>query len=269
MHPDHDVAHAFQRIKRTAGPPYPWAYISPLELANDDACNFFPTFSMNPSSPTHVIAACQQVVRTLDGTAQPVVWTRIGDSLFDASRPDDSVTAVYEAPSNSNIIYAVRGYDTVFVTHNADQGNGATWVQVTQRNQPGGIRAITVHPTDPQTAYLACDSGIYKTTNLGLTWTQYGIHNLRYRDVAIDPANPEQIFAASYAGVFESTDGGVNWRNMSDGIPTGMMVTSLSFDAMSRQLAASTYGRGVYLLDLDEPPTVSISSANLATTPGL
>ena len=56
---------------------------------------------------------------------------------------------------------------------------------------------------------------------------------------------------------------------MSDGIPTGMMVTSLSFDAMSRQLAASTYGRGVYLLDLDEPPTVSISSANLATTPGL
>ena len=192
MHPDHDVAHAFQRIKRTAGPPYPWAYISPLELANDDACNFFPTFSMNPSSPTHVIAACQQVVRTLDGTAQPVVWTRIGDSLFDASRPDDSVTAVYEAPSNSNIIYAVRGYDTVFVTHNADQGNGATWVQVTQRNQPGGIWAITVHPTDPQTAYLACDSGIYKTTNLGLTWTQYGIHNLRYRDVAIDPANPDK-----------------------------------------------------------------------------
>jgi hypothetical protein len=49
-----------------------------------------------------------------------------------------------------------------------------------------------------------------------------------------------------------------------------MMVTSLCFNAMSRQLAAATFGQGVYLLDLDEPPTVSISSsANLATTSGL
>ena len=254
VHPDSDVAHAFQRINRTVGPPYRWDYISPLELANDHACNFFPTFSMNPASPTHVIAACQQVVRTLDGTAQTVVWTKIGDSLFDASRPEDSVTAASEAPSNSDVIYAVRGSDTVFVTSNAGQGTGATWTQVTQRNEPEGIRAITVDPTNPYTAYLACDSGIYKTTNMGLTWTLYGIPGLYYRDVAIDPANPEQIFAASYAGVFESPDGGVNWRNMSDGIPAGMMVTSLSFNAVSRQLAASTYGRGVYILDLSAPP---------------
>jgi photosystem II stability/assembly factor-like uncharacterized protein len=140
------------------------------------------------------------------------------------------------------------------VTSNAGQGTGATWTQVTQRNEPEGIRAITVDPTNPYTAYLACDSGIYKTTNMGLTWTLYGIPGLYYRDVAIDPANPEQIFAASYAGVFESPDGGVNWRNMSDGIPAGMMVTSLSFNAVSRQLAASTYGRGVYILDLSAPP---------------
>jgi photosystem II stability/assembly factor-like uncharacterized protein len=267
VHPDHDVAHAFQRIKRTAGPPYPWAYISPLELANDDACNFFPTFSMNPLSPRHLLAACQRVVRTLDATASPApVWTTIGGSLADPGT-SQVVTAAYEAPSNSDVIYAVRGYDTVFVTSNAGQGKDATWIQVTQSNHPGGIHAVVVHPTDPQTAYLACDSGIYKTTNMGLTWTQDGIPNLHYRDVAIDPANPEQIFAASYAGVFESPDGGVNWRNMSDGIPAGMMVTSLSYNPMSRQLAASTYGRGVYLLDLGEPPTVSISSsANLATT---
>jgi hypothetical protein len=65
--------------------------------------------------------------------------------------------------------------------------------------------------------------------------------------VAIDPANPEHIFVASNAGVFASTDGGQAWGNMSDGIPTGMVVTALSFNAASRQLAASTYGRGVYM----------------------
>ena len=112
---------------------------------------------------------------------------------------------------------------------------------------------MSVHPTDPRTAYVACNSGVYKTTDMGTTWVQEGIHDLIYRDVAIDPANPEHIFAASNAGVFASTDGGLTWGNLSDGIPTGMVVTALSFNAAIRQLAASTYGRGVYMLRLEEP----------------
>ena len=63
-------------------------------------------------------------------------------------------------------------------------------------------------PTNYQIAYLAADSGIYKTTDMGTSWTQYGISNAIYRDVAIDPAYPQHIFAASNAGVFASTDGG-------------------------------------------------------------
>ena len=144
---------------------------------------------------------------------------------------------------------------------------------MTQKNHPGGISAVTVDPINYLTAYLACDSGVYKTTDMGMTWTQripQPLQNLIYRDVAIDPANPQHIFAASNAGVFASTDGGVTWGNMSDGIPAGMTVSALSFNAMSRQLAASTYGRGVYILNLGAAPTVSISlSGNLATTPGL
>jgi hypothetical protein len=118
--------------------------------------------------------------------------------------------------------------------------------------------------------YLACNAGVYKTSDMGTTWTQQGVPNLFYRDVAIDPANPQHVFAASFAGVFASTDGGITWGNMSDGIPAGMMVSGLSFNAMSRQLGASTYGRGVYVLNLGTPSVVSISSsADLATTSGL
>jgi photosystem II stability/assembly factor-like uncharacterized protein len=116
---------------------------------------------------------------------------------------------------------------------------------------------VEVDPTNYQTAYLACDSGVFKTTDMGMSWTQCGIRNLIYRDVAIDPAYPQHIFAASNAGVFASTDGGMTWGNMSDGIPTGMVVSSLSFNGGSRQLAASTYGRGVYMLNIDrsvQPP---------------
>ena len=68
---------------------------------------------------------------------------------------------------------------------------------------------MTVDPINYQTAYLACDSGIYKTTDMGTTWAGDGIQTLIYRDVAIDPAYPQHIFAASNAGVLASIDGGI------------------------------------------------------------
>jgi len=236
--------------------PAPEVPIHPSQFDDDCACNFFPTFSMNPLSPKHLLAACQRVVRTLDGTASSVVWTTIGNGPLTSASPCamwNSVTAATEAPNNSNVIYAVTHYDTVFVTQNANAGPGATWNQVTQQHQPDGVNGVTVDPTNYQIAYLACDSGVYKTTDMGTSWTQYGIPNLIYRDVAIDPASPRHIFAASNAGVFASTDGGLTWANMSEGIPAGLMVSAPSFNATSRQLAASTYGRGVYVLNSGRP----------------
>ena len=125
---------------------------------------------------------------------------------------------------------------------------GAIWNQVTQQHHPDGVNGVTVDPTNYQIAYLACVSGVYKTIDMGTTSTHYVIPNLIYHDVAVDPANPQHIFAASNAGVFASTDGGGTWGTMSEGIPAGMVVTALSFNGASRQLAASTYGRGVYML---------------------
>ncbi|HEV8419548.1 MAG TPA: hypothetical protein VGQ43_12490 [Candidatus Udaeobacter sp.] len=225
--------------------------IAPAELQGDDDCAFFPPFSMNPSSPKHLLASCQHVVRTLDATASPVVWTTIGGPL--AEDGGKHVIAATEAPSNPDVIYAVTNEDAVFVTSNASEGDRATWIQVTQTGYLQDIHAVSVHPTDPRTAYLACNSGVYKTTDMGATWLEEGVQDLIYRDVAIDPTNPENIFAACNAGVFASTDGGLTWGNLSDGIPTGMAVTALSFNAMNRQLAAATFGRGVYMLNVGQP----------------
>ncbi len=242
------------RVTRAApgATPGPEVNIRPHQFDADSACSFFPTFSMNPRAPKHLVAACQHVVRTLDGTASPVVWTMIGNDPLPSGTPGvvAVVTAASEAPSNSDVIYAVTNYDTVFVTRTAGLGNGATWDRITEYREPGGISAIKVDPTNYQIAYLACDKGIYKTTDMGMSWTRYGIPDLIYRDVAIDPAYPQHLFVASNAGVFTSTDGGMTWGNMNDGIPSGIVVSSLSFNAASRQLAASTYGRGVYILNV-------------------
>jgi photosystem II stability/assembly factor-like uncharacterized protein len=224
--------------------------IAPAELEGDAGCAFFPPFSMNPSSPKHLVASCQHVVRTLDATASPVVWTTIGGPL--AQLAGNFITAATEAPNNPDVIYAVTNANAVFVSANAGEGDRATWTEVRQSGNLDEIHDVSVHPTDPRTAYLACNSGVYKTKDMGTTWIQEGVHDLVYRDVAIDTADPEHIFAACNAGVFASTDGGVTWGNLGDGIPAGMAVTALSFNATNRQLAAATFGRGVYMLNVGQ-----------------
>ena len=251
----------FWRITRPApgATPGPKVDIRPSQFASDCACNFFPTFSMNPLAPTHIIAACQRVVRTLSGpTVKSSEWTTIGPGPLPsnpcATHPASKVvvTAASEAPSNSDVIYAVTNSDTVYVTTDAGQNENAHWYQRTQQNQPGGIHAVTVDPTKHQIAYLACDSDVYKTTDTGSHWSRTASpDDVIYRDVAINPANPQQVFAASNAGVLVSTDGGGSWENMSaGGIPAGMVISALSFNNPSQNLAAATIGRGVYLISL-------------------
>ena len=241
--------------------------IRPEQFNNDPACSFFPAFSMNKSAPTHLIAACQHVVQSSDRGDH---WTTIGGSLAEPTYPPNasynSVNATCEAPSNPSVIYAIAHHFRVWVTADANNAEDALWTDVTGNlGEVRGIYAVVVHPTNPQIAYLACGTGIYKTTTMGAgptPWTNLnaptGSVNYAYRDLVIDPAAPSNIIVASSMGVFATINGGQTWENMSAGIPAGMTVTGLSFDRVNRQLAASTYGRGAYLLHL--PPVVSITS---------
>jgi hypothetical protein len=226
-----------------------------------------------PNDSARVIMGFQNVWRsTNSGTS----WTRIGgrdcsvdpnNCGIDLDPIKLTVIALAEARSDTNVIYAVTAIPStnpgihIFVTTNANS-DSPSWTQVGVGTLPGDswIRAVTVHPTAPQTAYVAGIHGVYKTTNAGGSWIYKGLTDLGCYDLAIDPAYPEHLFASTTSGVSISTDGGSNWAS-TNGIPLGMTVTSLSFNTTSRQLAAATYGRGAYVLDLDDvSPAVSITS---------
>jgi photosystem II stability/assembly factor-like uncharacterized protein len=236
--------------------PFPAQDIRPSQLASDCACEFFPVFSMNPSDPTHLVAACQTVVRTTNATASPApTWNRIGPGPLPPNPcPSPSypprVTAAAEAPNNSNVIYAIVSGGAVYITTNANLNDQAKWTSPTQPPAWTGIKAVTVDPNNSNIAYIAADTGVYKTSDYGKHWNLVGLANTICRDVAINPVTGE-IFVACNAGVFSSTDG-INWSNISavpGGIPQGLIISGLSFNVYSQQLAAGTF-RGVYLLTL-------------------
>jgi photosystem II stability/assembly factor-like uncharacterized protein len=239
------------RVVLTGGN-YVYTNVTPSEaITNGETSWFFPAMFAALGDWNRVTVGFRNVYRSTNSGNN---WTRIGGGHPGGIDPTLVINILYEAPSNTDVIYAIAAAapinngKKVYVTSNASQGNSASWTNRTS-NLPSGdwIRAVTVHPIDQQTAYVAGTFGVYKTTNMGVSWTQRS--PVGSYDVAIDPVSPEHIFVATDSGVYLSTDGGTNWES-SIGIPFGMHVTSLSFNATSRKLAASTYGRGAYVADL-------------------
>lgn len=112
--------------------------------------------------------------------------------------------------------------------------SGIVWTIPAQWGTVSGrVRALAVHPSDPQTIYIgAASGGLWKSTDGGSTWMDVGfeLSSQTYGAIAIDPTNPEIVYAGAgeairffnliiYGGdgLYKSTDGGASWTNITDG----------------------------------------------------
>ena len=176
--------------------------------------------------------------------------------LFD-NEPVYSIGDVAVAPSDPNILYLGSGEanksrstywgDGVYRSTDA----GKTWTNI-GLPESHHIGRIVIHPTDPNTLYVAAlghlysenpERGLYKTTNAGRDWEQVLAPEVRGKtigvvDVAMDPTNPDVLYAATFdkvrvpfsydlggpgSRVYKSTDGGDNWEMLTSGLPQGML----------------------------------------------
>jgi uncharacterized protein (TIGR03437 family) len=125
---------------------------------------------------------------------------------------------------------------------------GATWTQLTgpfvgpynEYRSGANIQALAVSPTNPQVVLAAVDyggalvakSGIFRSTDGGVTWTQV-IAGGAGTDLVFDPSRPNVVYAGLGAGalqnafgggpidgVYKSTDGGATFTQLKSGLPT-------------------------------------------------
>lgn len=138
--------------------------------------------------------------------------------------------------------------------------NALSWSQLGPGNIGGRIRAIAVHPTDPNTVYIgAVAGGVWKSVNGGTSWTSLNdfMGNIAVCALVIDPNNPNIIYAGTGegffnldairgAGIFKSTDAGINWAQLSSTNNTNFYyVNDLDYDAANSTLYAATR-KGLY-----------------------
>ncbi len=165
-----------------------------------------------------------------------------------------SIGAVAVAPSDPNILYLGTGEanssrstywgDGVYKSIDA----GKTWTNV-GLPESHHIARMIVHPTDPNTVYVAAlghlysenaERGVFKTADGGKTWAKVLFVDNRTgaADIVMDPKNSDTIYAAMYdklrlpwnyqiggpgSGIHKSTDGGKTWTKLAGGLPAGML----------------------------------------------
>lgn len=171
-------------------------------------------------------------------------WVPLTDGL-----PTLTMGAIAVAKSNGNVIYAGSGEanqsgDSYYgrgIYKSTDAG--ATWSVIgTAQFDRRAISKIVIHPTDPNTVYVAVGSyggvngltgntGVWKTTNGGTTWadTTLGVDSSAFYswfDLVMDSSNSNVLYASlehqggALGGVYKTTNGGTSWVTSGD-YPTG------------------------------------------------
>lgn len=203
-------------------------------------------------------------------TASGGLWKSVNngqtwESIFDV---DDifSIGAVAVAPSDPDIVWVGTGEGNN--SRSSYWGNGMykstdageTW-ELSGLPESHHIGRIRIHPTDPDTVYVAAlghlysdnpERGLYKTTNGGRSWDLVltdviepsgrfegeTTRHIGVVDVVMDPRDPDVLYASTYdkvrrpwtfnqggpgSRIYKSTNGGDDWEMLTNGLPTGML----------------------------------------------
>ncbi len=263
--------------------------------AGGDSGSFYTPYMLDPQNPARIIVGTCRVWRgNSDGsswsTANALSYPNFSATLTAACPKGDETNPAY-VPDNisalaaggpksatssaSQVVWAGTEHGKVYVTTNAD-GGASAWNNRTGSINPGGypISAIALDPTDSsgQTAYVTIMgfdvSHVFRTANAGQSWTDYtgDLPNAPADGVVVDLADPSVVYVATDVGVFATTNGGVNWVEVgldATGKSTfpNVAITRLAIfsGGTSQHLRVSTYGRGVWDIDLGTTTTPSIS----------
>jgi photosystem II stability/assembly factor-like uncharacterized protein len=155
-------------------------------------------------------------------------------------------------PTRPTIMYAGTSggvYKTVNeAKHWEKANNGLVSSDVLQSSRALGVTMVQVDPHAPDTVYTATLRGLYKSTDIGQSWTRIGqsLPDQMIITMLLDRAAPHVVYVAGREGVYRSEDSGVTWKAMNNGLVT-LNVRSLAQSQIDpKTWYLGTNGSGLY-----------------------
>ncbi|RMF36388.1 MAG: glycosyl hydrolase, partial [Chlorobiota bacterium] len=229
---------------------------------------------LSNANPRYLYIGAQYLYRSTDHGA---TWQRLSPDLTtnDSTKydPQESggVTRDNTSAENHCTIYTIADspLDERLIWVGTDDGNlqrttdgGKTWTNCVQwlpRSLPRGTWVSCVEPSthDRQTCFVTFDNHtrgdmtpyVYRTTDLGKTWTRLRTDSVRgfAHVIRQDLVNPNLLFLGTELGLYVSLDGGNSFARYK-GIPA-TPVRDIQIHPREHDLIVATHGRGVYVVD--------------------
>ena len=201
--------------------------------------------ALDPDRPKRVFVASKRVWRTLNDAN---TWSDVS-GILDGS----FITCIEIARADTDRIYVGTENGGIF---RSDDGGNSWTSDIASSILPGRtITRLRSPAGDKDTVYASIanfgNSHLFRSTNGGITWMDVDNGNLPdvpHHGISIPTTDDEMIFVGGDAGVFLSKDAGATWHNISNNLPTTMVIDLVLHEATSTLLAA-TYGRSIWKMD--------------------
>ncbi len=173
------------------------------------------------------------------------------------------------APDNILLIRKKQFYKPSALKKTTD--GGVSWTDVSLGLPDSLYMNDVAYGKNVQTAWVVFGSfengkKVYKTSDGGATWENisFNLPNMPVNTVAVDNNGlTSVIYVGTDLGVWYLADGSGTWQLYSNNLPP-VIVSELEIQQSSQSLYASTYGRGIWRVDLTDIPTVGLASSKAA-----
>jgi photosystem II stability/assembly factor-like uncharacterized protein len=159
--------------------------------------------AIDPREPHGVFADVGGLARSLDGVTTWSAPAGLTSTVLSLAFPEGA-PGVVVAGTNGGGVFVSRDGGGTFVAANAGLSGSALLVQ--------GVAPVA---GSPNSLFAATLGGLYRTDNLGATWSK--IHPDIWYLLQSDPSSATTLYAVN-DGIFKSVDGGVTWSESDHGI---------------------------------------------------
>jgi photosystem II stability/assembly factor-like uncharacterized protein len=205
------------------------------------------SFAYDPANPFHIYMGTTMswIYQSTDGGATWKRLARLGkvddlvvdNMVIDSSDPKTIYAGVWRLDRTDGGIY---------ISHDG----GATWAASADMDGKS-IRALSQAPSDPKILVAGAISGVYRSSDSGVHWTQITpVGNgeiLKVESIAIDPVDPKTIYAGTWHLPWKTTDGGATWHNIKQGLIDDSDVFSIIIDPTRPSVVYASACSGIYL----------------------
>jgi photosystem II stability/assembly factor-like uncharacterized protein len=111
------------------------------------------------------------------------------------------------------------------------EDRGHTWARRDAGLQDFSVRAIAVDPHDSDFILAGGLTGVYRSTDAGVSWTQIS-DQVNVESLAIDPRSRDRIYVGTWRQGIRTDDGGKNWKAINEGmvLDTDMFAITIEAD---------------------------------------